>query len=220
MDMEFAQLMNDGKVIKLRDLNAAFTDPRKIGIAYFQGSVVVDHMVETYGQAGVNKLLRAYGQGLDTDAALKSALDTDFDQMQTGFDQMLERRFGRSGARSRGPRRRGAGEEAARGAEDAGRRSSRGSYRVQMALGRALRKAGDADGAVRAFEAARRWCRLSPAPPRQLAQIALEKKDRTARDRRAAGVVATDFDNVEAAARAWRPRCARPASTIPPGSAP
>ena len=94
MDMEFASMMNDDKVIKLRDLNAAFTDPRKIGIAYFQGSVVVDYLVETYGQAGVNKLLRAYGQGLDTDAALKSALDTDFDQMQTGFDQMLERRFG------------------------------------------------------------------------------------------------------------------------------
>ncbi len=66
MDMEFASLMNDGKVIKLRDLNPAFRDPRKIGIAYFQGSVVVDYLMETYGQAGVNRLLRAYGQGLDT----------------------------------------------------------------------------------------------------------------------------------------------------------
>ena len=28
-----------------------------------------------------------YAQGIDTDAALKSALDTDFDQLQVGFDQ-------------------------------------------------------------------------------------------------------------------------------------
>ena len=41
--------MNDDKVIKLRDLNAAFRDPRKISMAYFQGSVVVDYLMETYG---------------------------------------------------------------------------------------------------------------------------------------------------------------------------
>ena len=41
-----------------------------------------------------NKLLRAYGQGLDTNAALRSALNTDFDAMQSGFDELLERRFG------------------------------------------------------------------------------------------------------------------------------
>ena len=47
-----------------------------------------------YGDGGLHKLLRAYGQGLDTDAALKAALDTDFDQLQAGFDQAIERRFG------------------------------------------------------------------------------------------------------------------------------
>jgi len=76
MDLEFAAMMNEDKVIKLRDLNAAFTDPRKISIAYFQGSIVVDYLFETYGQPGVNKLLREFGKGLDSDAALKSALDT------------------------------------------------------------------------------------------------------------------------------------------------
>src|SRR5206468_10422673 len=52
MDIEFAQLMERGETIKLRDLNAAFTNPRKISIAYFQGEVIVEHIVATYGPEG------------------------------------------------------------------------------------------------------------------------------------------------------------------------
>ena len=200
MDMEFASLMNDGKVIKLRDLNPAFRDPRKIGIAYFQGSVVVDYLMETYGQAGVNKLLRAYGQGLDTNGALKSALNTDFDQMQTGFDAMLERRFGPIRKPLAGP---GPEELSKKSFEELLTLASAepGSYWVQMALGRALRKAGDSDpsAATRAFEAAAKLVPISPAPRNELAQIALEKKDRTRAIAELEALVATDFDNVEGA---------------------
>jgi tetratricopeptide (TPR) repeat protein len=198
MDMEFASLMNDDKVIKLRDLNAAFTDPRKIGVAYFQGSVVVEYLVDTYGQAGLNRLLRAYGQGLDTGAALRSALDTDFDRMQSGFDQALERRFGSI-------RRALAGDDA----EALSKKSVEelktlaaaepGRYWPQMALGRALRMRADADGAMRAFELAASLIPLAPAPHAQMAQIALEKKDRTRAIAELQALLAVDFDNLDAA---------------------
>src|SRR2546425_10151127 len=52
------------------------------------------------------------------------------------------------------------------------------NYSVQMALGRALRKGGDVEGAAKAFEAAAALITISPTPHGQLAQIALEKKDR------------------------------------------
>jgi tetratricopeptide (TPR) repeat protein len=198
MDMEFASLMNDDKVIKLRDLNAAFTDPRKIGVAYFQGSVVVEYLVDTYGQAGLNRLLRAYGQGLDTGAALRSALDTDFDRMQSGFDQALERRFGSI-------RRALAGDDA----EALSKKSvdelrtlvaaEPRSYWPQMALGRALRMRADADGAMQAFEVAASLVPLAPAPRAQMAQIALEKKDRTRAIAELQALLAVDFDNLDAA---------------------
>jgi len=197
MDLEFAAMMNEDKVIKLRDLNAAFTDPRKISIAYFQGSIVVDYLFETYGQPGVNKLLREFGKGLDSDAALKSALDTDFDRMQPGFDQMLERRFnfrkalegGDTATLSKKPV-----EELKTIAAAQPR-----SFGVQMALGRALAKAGDSDGAMRAFEAAAALIPLSAAPHGELAHLALEKKDRARAIAELQAVVATDFDNVQAA---------------------
>jgi tetratricopeptide (TPR) repeat protein len=201
MDIEFAELMVKGEVIKLSDLNAAFTDPRKIGMAYFQGSVVVEHIIDTYGAAGLNKLLRAYADGLDTDAALKSALNTDFSQMQSGFDETLERRFGAL-------RRALSGSDEATVAKKPVEElklmatAEPGSYRVQMALGRALRKAGDNDAAMAAFEKAAALVPVAHggnSPHAQMAQIALEKKDRPRAIAELQALVDADFDNVEAA---------------------
>src|SRR6185436_9391512 len=133
-------------------------------------------------------------------AALKAALNTDFDQMQSGFDTMLERRFGPIRRAIAGP-----------GPEELSKKSLEElltlaaaqpeSYWVQMALGRALRKAGDADpdAATRAFEAAAKLIPISPEPRTELAQLALAKKDQTRAIAELQALVATDFDNVEAA---------------------
>ncbi|PYR24741.1 MAG: hypothetical protein DMF92_22000 [Acidobacteria bacterium] len=93
-DVDFAQRLNRGETLKLRDLNEAFTSPKSISLAYFQASLLVDQLVTTFGEAGLRKLLRTYALGLDTDAALKTALNTDFDRLQIGFDQSVERTFG------------------------------------------------------------------------------------------------------------------------------
>src|SRR4029079_15107525 len=94
-DVEFATLLNRGETIKLRELNAAFTNPRTISLAYFEAALLVEHLVEQYGDNGVSKLVRAYAEGIDTDAALKSALGTDFDKLQASFNQFNDRMFGK-----------------------------------------------------------------------------------------------------------------------------
>ena len=43
---EFAGMLNHDETIKLQDLNAAFTDPRTINLAYFQASLLVEHIVD------------------------------------------------------------------------------------------------------------------------------------------------------------------------------
>src|SRR4029450_13058814 len=50
-DIEFVGLLDRGETIKLTDLNAAFTNPKLISIAYYQASLVVEHIVATYGEA-------------------------------------------------------------------------------------------------------------------------------------------------------------------------
>jgi tetratricopeptide (TPR) repeat protein len=200
-DVEFASMLEHGQAIKLKDLNAAFQDPRKISIAYFQGELVVDYILKTYGPSGMNKLLRTFGQGLDTDAALKQAFNTSFEQMQAGFDQMLDARFGSIRRAMATP---GTAREFDRMPLPALRTLAAGdaksSYPVQMALGRALQRAGELDEAVKAYE---RAAALVPMPvgkdsPHDLiAAIALDQKNRPRAIAELEAVMAVDFDNID-----------------------
>mgnify|MGYP003334870370 CR=1 FL=1 len=57
MEVEFAGLMARNQVIKLKDLNPAFTNPKLITIAYFEATQLVDYLATTYGNAGMQKLM-------------------------------------------------------------------------------------------------------------------------------------------------------------------
>jgi len=202
MDVMFAGLLNRGETIKLKDLNAAFQSPKTITLAYYQASLLVDHLVTTYGQAGMNKLLRAYGLGADTETALKTVFNTDFDQLQAGFDQTIEKTFGSMRRALATPD----------GVQELMRMSTAAvktiaeanprSFPVQMALGRALRKDGQLDEAMQAFERAAALVPVAggaDSPHEQMAAIALQKKDNARTIKELTDLVAVDFNNVEAA---------------------
>jgi cellulose synthase operon protein C len=201
MDFTFASLLNRDETIKLKDLNAAFQDPKLIGIAYYQASLVVDHLVATFGQSGLNKLVRAYARGVDTETALKEVLNTDFDKLQIGFDQYTERTFGALQKALVVPK----DVQLAKAPIDELRKLANEnprSYPVQLAYGHALRKAGSTDEAMQVFE---RAAALAPSatgddsPHGQMAEIALEKKDRARAISELTAFLNADFENVGAA---------------------
>jgi tetratricopeptide (TPR) repeat protein len=197
----FARMASRGEAIKLKELNEAFQDPKRISLAYYQGRLVVDYMDTTFGQAGLNKLLRAYGQGLDTNAALKQTLNTDLDSMQAGFDQYIERTFGQLQKALTVPK----DTDLARATLDSLRtlaRENPQSYPVQEAYGLALRKVGSHDEAMQVFE---RAAALAPtavgdeSPHAQMADIAIGKKDRKRAIAELTALFAVDFENLDAA---------------------
>jgi hypothetical protein len=94
MDIPFARAIDRGQVIKLKDLNSGFTNPETISLAYFQSSLVVDHIVEVYGQPKLKALVQSYATGIDTEAAVTQVLGVDIDALQTTFDAFLENRYG------------------------------------------------------------------------------------------------------------------------------
>ncbi len=201
-DMQFASMLNRKETLKLTDLEGGFSDGRTISMAYFQAGVLVEHIVATFGDAGLHKLIRAYGQGLDTPAALKSALDTDVDQLQAGFDRTVDRLFGKLRAALEPPAE---GTDLAKMPLDQLKTyasSREGNYLAQVTLGEALRKAGDLDAAVRAFERAAAAAPMATgddSPQAQIAEIALQKKDLPRAIAALQAVMAADFDNIEVA---------------------
>jgi tetratricopeptide (TPR) repeat protein len=201
MDLMYAGLLDRGETIKLADLNAAFQNPKTISLAYYEGSLVVEHIVGAYGQGGLNKLLRTFGLGMETDAALKAALNTSFAEMQAGFDETVEKKFG---AMRRAMAMPEGAEDVAKMAPTAVKALAEAnprSFPLQMALGRALRKEGQLDDAMQVFE---RAAALIPtaagkdSPHDQMAEIALQKKDTARAIRELTDLVAIDFNNIDA----------------------
>jgi tetratricopeptide (TPR) repeat protein len=201
-DLEWVHLLNEDKTIKLANLNAAFQDPRSISLAYFEASLLVDYLVETYGDEGLHKLLRAYGQGLDTDAALKASNNVTLAQMQDGFDRFNDKHFGALRAALKTPPEDVDLPKMPLDELKAYVVKNEGSYIAQMALGVQLRRGGDLDGAVAAFKKAAALVPMAggeDSPYAMLADIAAERRDTPGAIEALQGLVAADFNNVEAA---------------------
>jgi tetratricopeptide (TPR) repeat protein len=205
-EMEYASRLNAGETLKLKDLNSAFTDPRTISLAYYEASLLVEHIVATYGEAGLHRLITAYGQGQDTDAALKTALDTTLDGMQAGFDQALDKRFGAL----RKALTIDKNAELTKMPLDALKLYAADhldSYPAQMVLGTQLRKAGEIDAAVQAFERAAAAAPMATGDDsafEQLAEIAIERRDFSQAIKALRSAMDADFDNVDLARRLAR----------------
>ena len=177
--IEFLSAVNTDNLRSIAELDSAFTQ-EGLGLAYFHASMVVQHIVETYGDAALQNLVRAYGDGLDTEGALER-IGLTFDALQASFDADIEERYGElrralDGAPAFPP---GEGDnrlELLRGLAE----ENPGSFQAQMALGVAARAAGDVDEARAAFE---RAVELFPVtvglegPRGQLVLIAEEEGD-------------------------------------------
>lgn len=152
--LDFGSALNEGSVLSIRDLNSGFTRPETISLTYFQASVLVEHVVDVHGMAALQRLLVAYGEGLDTEEAL-DRIGLDFDGLQESFDAAVEEQFGALRRALRQPD----GEIPSEGAERLAALRSQATeqtdnFHVQFALGRAAFEADDIDVARAALERA------------------------------------------------------------------
>ena len=200
-EVPFAQALEAGKLLKLRDLNEGFSDPKLISLTYYQASLLVEHVIAVYGEPALRNLLRAYGRGLEDEDAIKAALNTTFDQLQASFDAKLEKDYAELRRALKAP-----AIPAMPTVEQLKTLASEnpGSFRVQLQLADALREAGDTAGAIQAAE---RASRLIPAangpqnPNAFIAAIALERKDNARAIQALEALVKVDSNDVESARR-------------------
>jgi cellulose synthase operon protein C len=198
-DFTFLQALKAGKALKLETLNDGFSDGKTISLAYYQASLLVQHIVETYGETGFHKLLQAYGEGYDDELALKEALGVGWPQLQTSFDALIAKEYNAPLAALKGPelKEKPTPEQLKKLVAD-----NPGSVEVQMLYGQSLQAAGDLDGAMAAYEKA---ASLLPRaggkgnPNALIARLALQKKDNDRAQRAFEAVLKLDPSDVDAA---------------------
>jgi tetratricopeptide (TPR) repeat protein len=178
MTVVFVRAMESGEVIKLRDLNSGFQDPRTISLAYYQASVLVEHLVQKFGEEALRAFVASFAEGIDTETAITRVFKTDIDALQTSFDAYINERYG--------PLRRalavpdGFTPEQPLDRLTAAAAEHGDNYAVQMALGRALR-ASDPAGAMDAFERAIKAVPMITGPESaymQIVEIAMARGDK------------------------------------------
>ena len=82
LTLEFGRQLARGRTFGVKNLPDAFKRPESLALAYFEASLVVEHLVELNGDAGLRTLLLAYADGA-----------TDAEAFAKAFEQ--ERRCGR-----------------------------------------------------------------------------------------------------------------------------
>ncbi len=201
--LEFAEALNQERVLPLRDLNSGFRRPDLISLSYFQASVLVEHIIDRHGEPALQTLIRAYGDGLETEAALER-IGLDFDTLQESFDEAVAEEFGplrRALVAPQWPE-----ELPPAGAERIAALRERAvsapdSFPAQLALGRALFAAGAWDEARAALERAVELVPLATgfeSPHGLLARIAQEQGDRERAMRHLESLLEHDETSLEA----------------------
>ncbi|MGE0704166.1 MAG: tetratricopeptide repeat protein, partial [Vicinamibacterales bacterium] len=200
MHVTFASMLNQGETLKLEDLEASFMDPRTINLAYFEASLVVEHLVELYGLDGLQRFVRAFADGVDVNEALRRAFNTSFSDLQASFDAKVQRDFGEMQAVLEVP------EEDIQQMDLGQLRvfaaAHPRSYPVQLSLAHALLRDGQTDEAFKVFEVAADLLPTATgeeSPNVQIAAISLERNDSARAIEALESVITADFENIDAA---------------------
>ena len=176
-ELTFAMAYGQGEHMSLRELNAAFQDPEKISLAYYEASILTEHIVETYGMPALRKLLVTYGEGLEGEAALKAGLGVDIDKLQADFDKVLAAKYATVVKALTPPKEL----EPGKGNPEAVAAAFPDSFQAQVALGEFLSKAGRTDEAFTVLERAAKMVPMATgprSPHAMMAQMALQRNDR------------------------------------------
>ena len=199
MDIPFARAIDRGGVAKIRDLNSGFSSSATINYAYYQASLVVEHIFTTYGQAKLRAFVAAYADGSDTEQALHKALGIGIDDLQKGFDAMLETRYAKLRAALKTPE--GLAPDAPLDRIKAIVSANPENFTAQMILGEALAESSP-DAAIAAFEKAAQIIpnvRGEESPNARIAALALKKNDKTRAARALETLTSYDHTDVNAA---------------------
>jgi Flp pilus assembly protein TadD len=214
LTLDFASELSKKRTFGVKNLPGAFKRPESIALAYFEASLLVEHLVEINGDGGLRTLLLAYADGVSDAEAFSRAFGRSIDDVEASFAQFVDSRYGALSRAMADPPTRVDVEDLA--GLRARASAAPGNYTSLMALGAALLKAGAREEAVTVLQRAAELAPQSTGPgsPRALlAQLAEQAGDAARARREWRALLTYDHENVVAARR-----LAQLASQVPDGS--
>lgn len=202
--LEFARALSAKRTFGVKGLSDAFQRPRDLGLAYFEASLLTEHLVALHGDAGLRALLTAYAGGAKDPEAFAKAFGKTVDEVDTSFSAFVDAEYGALARAMAVPKaaQQTAGVTIQTLAVLA--KDHPDSFSVQLAYGQALHKTGDLGAARPALERAAALAPMAQgeASPRALlADIAEQQGDTTRAREELRQLLTWDHDNVVAARR-------------------
>ena len=78
----------------MQGLPEAFKHPENLSLAYFEASLVVEHLVELNGDEGLRTLLKAYADGATDADAFTKAFGKNLDDVDASYKAFVEQHYG------------------------------------------------------------------------------------------------------------------------------
>ena len=103
MELRFADALERGELLPLADLNRGFMSGETIALAYYEASLLVDHLVMTRGEPALQALVRAFADGVSVDEAMRRAVGPTLAEIEPEFVASVTERFASVLAARRGP---------------------------------------------------------------------------------------------------------------------
>ena len=198
--LEFAASLAKGENFGVKKLPDAFKRPESLALAYFEASLLTEHLVALHGDQGLRTLLAAYAGGAKDADAFSKAFGRSVDEVEASFKAFVDERYGPLSRAMADPPARVAPENL--GALRLRAEQAPGNFISQHALGMALVKAGEMDAARAPLERAAKLAPMASGPgsPRALLAGIAEQAGDFERARRELRLLLTyDHANVTAA---------------------
>jgi len=202
LTLEYARALALDMNFGVKGLPDAFKRPESLSMAYFEASLVVEHLVDLHGDEGLRTLLRAYANGADDTEAFAEAFGRSVDEVDRSFAAFVDERYGALRDAMANPPNAVAADDLP--ALRARAEANPGNYLSQWTFGQALVREGDLPAAKAPLQ---RAAELAPqasgnnSPNALLAQIAEQEGDRDAARRYWGALLVYDHENVQAARR-------------------
>jgi hypothetical protein len=198
-DLTYAQALSEGKTLNLADINQAFTDPRLITIAYYESSLIVEHLIDTYGEPKFHEFIRSYARGLEDEQAFKEVFGATTEELHKSFKARVEKQYAPALRALKRPE-----DRKVETVEEfkALATANPESFAVQMGYAVRLAEGNDHAAAIAVAERASKLLPLANGennPNRFIAGVALKAKDTPRAIRALEDLLKVDHSDVEAA---------------------